>query len=104
MNVATRRRAARAIALLKGLARARLRADEIVLPDGGIFSDRGLDDCFEAGDGEDVVILIMQARDTDVELRDALVSGYARAHVDLDGWMRTLERWESRQPGLLSFD
>ena len=104
MKAATRRRAARAIALLKGLARAHLRGSEIVLPEGGIFRDRELDDCFEAGDGEDVVVLIMQARRGDAELRDALASGNAHAHVDLDGWTNTLERWEARQPRLLTFD
>jgi hypothetical protein len=104
MNAATRRSAIRAIAVLKALARARLRGGEIVLPDGGIFRDRELGDCFEAGDGEEVVVLIMHTRDSDAELRDALVSGYARDHVDLDGWLRTLRQWEDRKPGLLSFE
>ena len=50
------------------------------------------------------MVLIMQTRDTDAELRDALVSGYARDHVDLDAWMHTLRRWEARQPGMLTFE
>jgi hypothetical protein len=72
MNAGTRKRATAAIALLKALANARLIHSEIILPDGRVFSDRMLDDCFEAGDGSDVVVLIMQARQTDAELRDAM--------------------------------
>lgn len=104
MTAATRRRAAHAIALFKGLTRAQLRGSELVLPEGRIFSDRELDDHFESGDGEDVAVPIMQERCGDAELRHALVSGYASAHVDLAGWTRTLGQWEARQPGFLPFD
>jgi hypothetical protein len=101
MNAGMRKRAAAAIALLKALAAARLVQSEIILPDGRVFSDRMLDGCLEAGDGSDVVVLIMQARQTDAELRDAMSRDYAREHVDLPGWTRTLEEWEARQPDLL---
>jgi hypothetical protein len=101
MNAGTRKRAAAAIVLLKALAAARLVHSEIILPDGRVFSDRLLDDCFEAGDGSEVVVLIMQARQTDAELRDALNRDYARTFVDVPGWTRTLGEWEARQPGLL---
>jgi hypothetical protein len=104
MNAGTRKRAAAAIALLKALAAARLVQSEIILPDGRVFSDRMLDDCFEAGDDTEVIVLLMQTRQTDAELRDAMCRDYARDHVDLPGWTRTLEEWAARQPGLLPLD
>lgn len=65
MKAITRQRAARAIVLLKQLSQARLQGSDIILPDGEHFSDRVFDDCFESGDGDDVVVLIMKAHRTD---------------------------------------
>ena len=104
MNAGTRKRATAAIGPLKALARARLVQSEIILPDGRVFSDRMLDDCFEAGDGSDVVVLVMQARRTDPDLHLAMSRDYACDFVDLPRWSRTLEEWESRQPGLLPLE
>lgn len=103
MNATTRQRAARAIALLKQLSRARLRGSDLILPDGTCFNDRTFDDCFESGDGEEVVILIMQARRSDPELQHAFRHGYSRDVVDAEQWARTLAGWETRQPGFLPF-
>jgi hypothetical protein len=90
--------------LLKQLARAHLRGSEIILPDGEPFDDRCFDDCFESGDGEEVVALIMQAHRTDPDLRHAFEQGYSRNFVAADRWARILEDREARQPGILPLD
>lgn len=104
MKAVTRQRAARAITLLKQLSRARLRGSDLVLPDGTRFDDRIFDDCFESGDAEEVVVLIMQAHRSDPDLRRAFQHGYSRDFVAAEQWAQTLAEWETRQPGLLPFD
>ena len=104
MKAMTRHRADRAIILLKQLARARLHGSDIILPAGEPFNDRFFDDCFEAGDGDEVVVLIMQAHRTDPELQHAFERGFSRDFVDPAGWARILADWETRQPGFLPFD
>ncbi|OAM91689.1 hypothetical protein OH491_24705 [Termitidicoccus mucosus] len=101
MKTATRRRARRAIRILKLLAAAKIHPDGVSLSGGRFFNSRCLDDCFEAGDGTEVVVLIMQACRTDEALRRAFRSGLSSRFVDLDGWSRTLADWEARQPAPL---
>ncbi len=98
MKTATRQRAQRAIHLLKLLADARERSDDILLPNGRSFNSRHYDNCFEAGDGTEVVVLIMQALRTDVALQRAFRYGLSRHFVDPEGWGKTLVDWEARQP------
>lgn len=104
MKATTRQRAARAVALLKQLSRARLRGSDLILPDGTCFSDRAFDDCFESGDGDEVVVLIMLAHRSDPELQHAFQHGYARDFVATGQWTQTLAAWEARQPGLLPLE
>lgn len=103
MKATTRQRAARAIALLKQLSRARLCGSGLILPDGACFNDRVFDECFESGDGEDVVVLIMQAHLTDPELQHAFQHGYCRDFVATERWAQIFTAWEARQTGLLPF-
>jgi hypothetical protein len=104
MNTSTRRRAERAIATIKALAHSRLRGSEIILPDATVFCGRTYDDCFESGDGDEVVVLIMQTHAVDAELRTSFDSGYARDRVDAAGWKRRLTEWEARQSMPLRLD
>jgi hypothetical protein len=98
MKTATRCRARRAIRILKLLPDAKIHPDGGSLSDVRFFNRRCLDDCFEAGDGTEVVVLIMQAYRTDEALRRAFRSRLASCFVDLDGWSKTLADWEARQP------
>jgi len=101
MKAATRQRAERAIRILKLLTRAREGSDDIRLADGRCFDLRDYDNCFEAGDGTEVVVLIMQAYRTDEALRWAFRYGLSSRFVDLDGWTKVLADWAARQPAPL---
>lgn len=98
MKADTRRRAQRAICFLKLLTRAREGSDDIRLADGHSFDIRDYENCFEAGDGTEVVVLIMQAYQTDEALRWAFRYGLSSRFVDLEGWTKVLAEWEARQP------
>lgn len=101
MKAATRQRAERAIHILKLLADARERSDDILLPNGRSFNSRRYDDCFEAGDGTEVVVLIMQTYRTDEALQRAFRYGVSSRFVDLAGWSKVLADWEANQPAML---
>lgn len=101
MKASTRQRAQRAIDTLKQLADARERSDDILLHNGRSFNIRRYDDCFEAGDGTEVVVLIMQAYRTDEALRRAFRYGMSSRFVDLEGWNKVLADWEANQPATL---
>lgn len=104
MNAHTRLRAERAIALLKSLAHARLRGSDIILPDGRRFDAREFDDCFESGDGEEVIVLIMRAHRIDPELQAAFAHDLAERYIAHANWAKKLAEWEARQTLPLPLD
>ena len=97
MKPATRRRAEKAARILKALGRA----EEFIhprwgfvyrLPGGYIFNGRRYDDCFEMGDGDDVVRHLLALIDADADLARAVTRDPASRYVCLDQWRAKYSR------------